>query len=428
MSNLWRQSQKKNKFAERLDQIDGKHRSHFLSNGGLPCHQVKPANKSMFKSSLYAKDNWVTPDLKGLRNIEESLERDYAGQCRKYGSAEPSSRMARFTVRLPSGPQSFKYSWLRPGRIKDKSFQAASPETCSTATPLDGALSCSPETPQPQFRGASPGSSDGFGSPNPATSSSSPLTPLPRHQNFMEEDSDDDDEVDDRLTGVRFSKDKLATWFRTLDKNGSGQVSQREFIVHLRKNKDLLELFCRIARTESVRNTRYSEVSTWTKMPGISPASDSETPRDITRASVSSRKSKANRPPRKGVSHREVSKIKEILSEVDTDGSGSMEWPEFVEFFKRAGMLLEYKTRNSLNRTELCQAAEEAEAAEQKRLQDRATQAARAPSIMDGRAYRDVQKLRNTIFTLGLSEEDKCLEGDEEDGEDEDNGEGRDQH
>merc|ERR1712187_312965 len=38
----------------------------------------------------------------------------------------------------------------------------------------------------------------------------------------------------------------------------------------------------------------------------------------------------------------EIYRIKEILREVDTDGSGTMEWSEFLDFFKRAGFLLEY--------------------------------------------------------------------------------------
>lgn len=240
----------------------------------------------------------------------------------------------------------------------------------------------------------------------------------------MDGDSDAGDSnagEDDRMTGVRFNKDRLAAWFRKLDTDGSGLVTQREFIVHLRKNKELLELFCKIAGTDKV-DTRYSEASVWTRAPGILPAG--ETPRNLGRASVCSRKSRHSKNPRKGVSKREISKIKEILSEVDIDGSGSMEWPEFVDFFKRAGLLLEYKTRDSLNRTELCQAAEDAEAAEQKRLKDRAATAMRA-TIRDGQAHRDLQNLQSTILSLGGSLGDKsCLEGaDEEDGEDEEDDE-----
>merc|ERR1712070_796074 len=50
----------------------------------------------------------------------------------------------------------------------------------------------------------------------------------------------------------------------------------------------------------------------------------------------------------------EIYRIKEILKEVDTDGSGTMEWDEFVDFFRRAGLLLEYHTEYNLNRTTLC--------------------------------------------------------------------------
>merc|ERR1719230_571596 len=63
----------------------------------------------------------------------------------------------------------------------------------------------------------------------------------------------------------------------------------------------------------------------------------------------------------------ENQRIKRIMEEVDTDGSGTMEWPEFVDFFRRAGMLLEYRTKSILNRTPFWSQQNTAEKEEQAR-------------------------------------------------------------
>lgn len=128
-------------------------------------------------------------------------------------------------------------------------------------------------------------------------------------------------QVDKRLRtqfpgGIRFNKRTLRTMFKEIDRDASGVITQRELIIALRQHKSLLAMFALIQGAdlpveEAARQCKQAQ-------------------------------------------REEVYRIKEILKEVDTDGSGSMEWDEFVEFFRRAGLLLEYKTRKTLNRTTLC--------------------------------------------------------------------------
>ncbi|CAE7778314.1 unnamed protein product, partial [Symbiodinium pilosum] len=45
-----------------------------------------------------------------------------------------------------------------------------------------------------------------------------------------------------------------------------------------------------------------------------------------------------------------ISKILKILKEIDKDGSGSAEWDEFLEFFRKAECLLEYQSDHARGR------------------------------------------------------------------------------
>jgi len=50
---------------------------------------------------------------------------------------------------------------------------------------------------------------------------------------------------------------------------------------------------------------------------------------------------------------RQIYNFKQVLKELDQDGNGQMEWEEFVEFFRRCGLLLEYESDAHLNHTSL---------------------------------------------------------------------------
>lgn len=128
---------------------------------------------------------------------------------------------------------------------------------------------------------------------------------------------------------TRFDKKRLKGWFKEIDQKGTGSISQRELIVALRSMKGLMAMFCMVSGIEYV-----------------DPDGSAMDGRSIDHDLMLQAKKE------------EVRTIKEILTEIDTDGSGSMEWDEFVEFFRRAGLLLEYQTQESYNRTSLCEPEE----------------------------------------------------------------------
>lgn len=113
----------------------------------------------------------------------------------------------------------------------------------------------------------------------------------------------------------RFNIRTLRGWFKDIDMKRTGSISQRELIVALRQHKGMQALFCAVQGVEM---------------------GDDEAARGVEQVVRARRE--------------EVQRIKRILDDIDTDGSGTMEWREFVEFFRRAGLFLEYRTRQSLNR------------------------------------------------------------------------------
>jgi Ca2+-binding EF-hand superfamily protein len=178
----------------------------------------------------------------------------------------------------------------------------------------------------------------------------------------------------------RFNKQTLQRWFRDIDKNGSGVISQRELIVALREKKELLAMLSRVnslgdRRDESSPSPRHgsravdsrnshrpaSRVSFQSNVPGEaagnaeSPVPESAPVRGGEGSILVSSKGGIEQRNIQANHHREeIYRIKEILREVDTDNSGTMEWNEFVDFFRRAGFLLEYAVDHSRNRTTLC--------------------------------------------------------------------------
>lgn len=121
-------------------------------------------------------------------------------------------------------------------------------------------------------------------------------------------------------SNCRFDMQRLSKWFREIDAKKSGRITQRELIVSLRRHQGIQALFCMSHGLEY-----RGEVQAGTA------------------AEIATRERRD-----------EILRIKEILREVDADNSGTMEWEEFVDFFRRAGLLLEYEENSALNRSSLC--------------------------------------------------------------------------
>lgn len=114
----------------------------------------------------------------------------------------------------------------------------------------------------------------------------------------------------------KFNIPTLRKWFAEIDADGGGQVSRRELIVAMRNHKDLQAVLLSASANSENKSA----------------ADDAEAREDAIQAK-----------------NAELRRIMTIMSEVDTDGSGYMDWEEFVEFFRRSGFLLEYDTRKTLN-------------------------------------------------------------------------------
>lgn len=251
---------------------------------------VQPASRSMHETSLYKPNHqWTMPEIRGLSTVEQALKCDALHQSKKYGSTEPSHMTARFNVPLPRSPQHNKFS--RPS----SRATVTSSRPGSRATPLPD---CLPAKVGTTFDDVSAHDQD--------LASGAPSS-LPN--------------------GCRFNKHTLQKWFKEIDRDASGVISSREFIVAMRKHPGMLSMFCGINGIDNM------------------PEQEEEHGKDDAQ-----------------VMREEIYAIKEVLREM---GNNSMEmaWTDFVDFFRRTGLLLEYRTtkHDNLNRTTLCKEMEEAE-------------------------------------------------------------------
>eukprot|EP00418_Pyrodinium_bahamense_P020196 CAMPEP_0179114210 /NCGR_PEP_ID=MMETSP0796-20121207/53467_1 /TAXON_ID=73915 /ORGANISM="Pyrodinium bahamense, Strain pbaha01" /LENGTH=332 /DNA_ID=CAMNT_0020812423 /DNA_START=30 /DNA_END=1028 /DNA_ORIENTATION=+ len=148
---------------------------------------VTPESKSMHETSIYCKDRWEKPEMKGVGKALMALEGDTASQKWKYGNMEPNPLSARFSILLPCSPQHQKFCWQsRP----------------TSAEQLPNARS--------GIRGDAP---------------ANVLADLP--------------ELSVPRTGsIGFDTRTLIEWFRELDTAESGVVTRRHFIAGLRQRPD----------------------------------------------------------------------------------------------------------------------------------------------------------------------------------------------
>jgi hypothetical protein len=153
----------------------------------------------------------------------------------------------------------------------------------------------------------------------------------------------------------------LLRWFKDIDQSGSGVISQRELIVALREKKELLAMLSRASDLGGQDSTplcprmslqiRSEEAALRRRVQshGEEQGSAQLAPGLGAHASTDLEKGQAVATAHE--KRQEIYRIKQILRDVDTDNSGTMEWNEFVDFFRRAGFLLEYREDEHRNRT-----------------------------------------------------------------------------
>mmetsp|Transcript_44445 Transcript_44445/g.95844 ORF Transcript_44445/g.95844 Transcript_44445/m.95844 type:complete len:788 (-) Transcript_44445:68-2431(-) len=110
--------------------------------------------------------------------------------------------------------------------------------------------------------------------------------------------------------GEAFGPRNLRRMFKNIDTDHSGSIDGLELIEVLRQDPSLIRLF--------------------KKLQGDSSFEDSSSIRNLT-------------------DRDKVYVIKSLLHTGDADGNGTMEWPEFLEFFQRSRLYLEWKSRPDLN-------------------------------------------------------------------------------
>lgn len=219
--------------------------------------------------------------IKGLYAVQESLLSDEARQRAKYHNKEPSSSWARFNVELPHGRQHTKFSAER-GILGQ--------------TPRDYSLT------QPQKQAQN----------------------LPK-----------------------FSMRTLRKWFKEIDSKGEGRISERDLLCSLRKHEDIqtMLLMAREVLQQDGSSDGGSTLSSPVASCSLSSLGDGPPPgsphRNVSlnvgvHAMTTEDKQKAR--------NKEIKRIKDTLKEFDTDRSGTLEWAEFAEFFKSAGLIAEYQT------------------------------------------------------------------------------------
>jgi len=127
------------------------------------------------------------------------------------------------------------------------------------------------------------------------------------------------------FSGIQMDKDKAAVprfdeltirqWFNCIDTDGNGCLDKQEWLDFLRANPKLKKLILRGCDAIGLVDQKVSQ----SFLQGKEDA-------------------------------REMRRLLKIWKEIDTDGSGTLEWAEFVDFFRRTGNLLEYRNPNPKQR------------------------------------------------------------------------------
>lgn len=153
----------------------------------------------------------------------------------------------------------------------------------------------------------------------------------PRPATAREGDADwqKDDAVWDGKKPV-FDFCTLRTWFMEMDTEKDGRVSKQGFLQFFRDRPPLRRLLM-----------YAGQVAFKEKMEAGSRKGSKEASAHYTRPQTS-----------RGVTAKEAEaltmrRLLRLLKAIDEDGSGTIEWDEFVEFWRKAGFLLEYETKDN---------------------------------------------------------------------------------
>lgn len=125
----------------------------------------------------------------------------------------------------------------------------------------------------------------------------------------------------------RFNMQTVQRWFKEIDTRHCGSITQRELIIALRQRKDLQAVLCVV---NSVNGGKPDDSSPEDASPDCTAGKP--------QLSAEAKAIKARRE--------EVRRIKKIWDDVNSNDGDSIDWIEFVDFFRRAGLLLEYQTNS----------------------------------------------------------------------------------
>lgn len=126
-------------------------------------------------------------------------------------------------------------------------------------------------------------------------------------------------EVSAREQTMQANKQHLAQWFRELDKTGAGVITRRELILALRRHPEFVSAI------------------------GATPAPGCET--EV--------RPKGDVGAPGGAWERQ--QVRHLARSVESDCGGGISWAGFLSFFRRAGLLLEYRVEEELINQPLCE-------------------------------------------------------------------------
>lgn len=126
----------------------------------------------------------------------------------------------------------------------------------------------------------------------------SPTSHRPRRASVFANDSS--------VVKARFDKLTLTQWFKDMDKDGSGAVDKKEWLSFMRSNPQLKQFLLR---------------------------GDASPPHGACSGDAARRMQE---------DAREFKRLLQIWRDIDTDKNGTLEFEEFVDFFRQSGNLLEY--------------------------------------------------------------------------------------